>query len=85
MPRIFQAAIKFEDVIYTLKKPNRHEDIIKHMADDLGMKTPITGEQGFLDSNGNFINREDALVLARSTGQLLKEYHPKYLFSEDVW
>ena len=51
---------------------------------------PGTGqfEQGFIDQFGTFINREDALKIARNSGQLegRKKHPPEHLlFSEDLY
>ncbi len=78
------ALIATDGTMWTLPPPYRHGDIIFILA-GRGHKTPIKGEQGFVLNDGKFINREDALKLARDNGQLLKEHNPKYLFSEDLW
>jgi len=46
-------------------------------------------EQGFVDQWGNFLNRKDALIVAKSSGQILK-WCPgadgsKELFSENLY
>ncbi len=71
--------------IYQLPKPNRHHHVIKVMAED-GCKTPITGEQGFILSDGRFSNRVNAKFVAEKAGQLLDRASNGYkLFSECVW
>ncbi len=84
MHKITGVAIKRPEKLWTLPPPYRHGDIIAIIA-ARGYQIPVTGEQGFITDDGQFINREDALILVRENGQLLKEYHPKYLFSEDLW
>lgn len=46
-------------------------------------------EQGFIDQKGNFMAREEALVLAKANGQYGKYRepadHPYELFSEDLY
>ncbi len=73
----------------------RHGDILVQLR-NLGFK-PRTGyvelEQGFITSNGVFLNREEAYKHAKDCGQLSTttvhtiESHSghKELFSEDLW
>ncbi|MDF2435306.1 MAG: hypothetical protein JWP44_4937 [Mucilaginibacter sp.] len=71
------AAIQYPSgLIFSLPAPNRHHNLIWMMA-ELGIATPITGTQGFLDATGNFITREAAAILVDSD-------HKK-LYSEDLW
>jgi hypothetical protein len=42
-------------------------------------------EQGFLLDDGRFVGRTDALIVAASSGQLLKPTQHAELFSEDLW
>lgn len=82
---IIAAAIKDGAVICTLPRPSRHHDIIKAMVKS-GRPTPIDGAQGFLTSEGNFLNRADAMTVARDAGQVKRGQETKReLFSEDVW
>ncbi len=82
---IVGVAIKFNNTIHGLSKPNRHHDVIRHMADDLKLSTPIRGEQGFYDDEGAFLNRYEARVVALKTGQITKCNHHEQLFSKDLW
>ncbi len=82
--RIVGVAIIMPDKMWTLPPPYRHGDLI-FILTGRGYKTPITGQQGFVTSDGKFIDRENGLILARKNGQLLQEYNPKFLFSEDLW
>ena len=82
---ITQVAIKDHNgMIYALDKPNRHHDIIRVMA-KAGVKTPITGEQGFIDPNGRFVNRIEAAAIAIENKQIKELDSPPNLFSEDLW
>jgi len=49
--------------------------------DEYGNKTI----QGFLTTKNRFLNREDALELVKSNGQLKKELLGSELQSEDLW
>lgn len=83
--KILGVAIKYNNVVYELPKPNRHHHVIRMIG---GVKGPCI--EGFYTSEGNFLNRVDAYALAVKTGQLNrdpnpKKYQGKLLFSEDLW
>lgn len=43
-------------------------------------------EQGFLTNLNRFVNREEAMIIARNVNQLLNPMNSsKYLFSEDIY
>lgn len=76
--------------LYTSPKPQRHGGLMQEMIEDWGCEPPVVGEEGFLTSAGRFVNRKEALVLARAAGQLRRrkqpgDYDGDELFSEDVW
>lgn len=78
---IFAAAIKYRGKIYT---GQRHYQIIRDII-KLGYNK-VVGEQGFINTDGEFLNREDAAKEALRCGQIKKlKYHSKQLFSEDLW
>lgn len=80
---VVAAAIRDHDgTVYSLPAPKRHAHVIWHMA-DLGIKTPITGKQGFVTSEGGFVGREEAAMIALHAGQI--DGHRRELFSEDLW
>lgn len=90
---IVAAAIKsdYDGVIYHVPKPGRHSDVI-FMLVEQGHPRPITGLQGFLTSNGQFVDRHLALSIAYLSGQVSQELYDRKtaseeweLFSEDVW
>jgi len=83
-PTVVQAAILQDDKIYTLPRPNRHHNIIHYMILQ-GFKRPITGEQGFLLSDGTFADRYTAKIVAIEAKQKTKETKKQELFSEDLW
>ncbi len=57
---IATAALKAPNgLIYSMPRPSRHCHIIRAMV-EAGHKTPIVYEQGFLTSNGKFVDRERA-------------------------
>jgi hypothetical protein len=62
----------------------RHHEIIAQMRAS-GVEKPITGEQGFVNSDGAFLNRIDAAAEAIACGQIAKLNWPPRLYSEDLW
>ncbi|ASZ78967.1 hypothetical protein 2050H1_201 [Serratia phage 2050H1] len=87
---IVAAACKYGDVIIT---GARHYDRVMHgqlkaFSEDSELRMMDRGEvvQGFIDNQGNFHNREEALVIARAAGQIRFKHPPEYeLFSEDLY
>ncbi len=87
-PKITHVALRFEGKVWSLPAPNRHHHVIRHIVGTAGVKyVDCYGEnQGFLDDKGNYLTREEALVVATEHGQILKKSSPiNLLFSEDVW
>lgn len=74
-------AIKQNNTIHSLPKPNRHNDIIeKAMINYIGER-----EEGFVCADGSFLNRIDAGALAVKTGQVRHLQWPPKLSSVDLW
>lgn len=83
-------AVRFRETIYSLPSPKRHHDVIREIAAKTGVETVSAyGEdQGFLDEEGRYLTRKQALEVAREEGQLRDgALGPRLgiLFSEDVW
>lgn len=86
MKTITHSAIQFGGKLYSLPAPARHHDVIRLIADEnrIGINGPDI--QGFLDSNGHFVNRTDALLIALKVGQVLDPAQTgRELYSEDLW
>lgn len=85
------AAILYEGTVYSLPRPGRHCDVIRHIWEKLGDKPGeerhIRGEtQGFVTSTGRFVRREPAMRIAKAAKQLTEgKFQPCALFSEDLW
>lgn len=83
---IISAAVLYNGIIHFMPRPNRHHNIVHAMNHE---KRPILialGNQGFLDANGNFLEREEAAIRAEKCNQLKKELiAPPKLYSEDLW
>lgn len=41
--------------------------------------------QGFLDNNGNFLDRYEAFIHAKNAGQIISNTTDNELYSEDLW
>jgi hypothetical protein len=65
-----------------LGRPARHNNIIRHIHEKTG-DINITGLQGFLTSDGDFVTRTDAARIAFAAGQITEE--KDQLYSEDLW
>ena len=83
---IERAAIRRYSTVWSVPRPGRHHDVIAFMAeqgvDALGDYTT----QGFTTSEGRFVERDEAMEIAKAAGQLIAEPHaPDMLFSEDIY
>lgn len=88
IPTIDTAAIELNGVIHTVPRPGRHHTIIRILVLEKGFPPPIYGNQGFVLTDGRFVNRKEALKIALETKQttLEKCHSPGIgLFSEDLW
>lgn len=86
---IAQVAIRFHGKIYSLPAPNRHHHLIRLIIDETGVNSvdARNDDQGFLDENGTFYQREPALLHALKCNQVkdISKIRCGMLFSEDVW
>lgn len=68
-----------------LPPPARHHTIIGHMV-AAGNATPIAGAQGFMTSEGRFVDRTEGLRIAIAAAQIIRKHHSfDTLYSEDLW
>lgn len=94
--QIVAVALLIDGLIISKPRPARHGDLIYPYADRTGYIVQPE-EQGFLTSDGEFVDRKLAYTLAYLSGQLhaknpgkikpwfkLGEPGPD-LFSEDIW
>ena len=91
-PIITHVAVRFRGRTYSLPRPNRHHNVIKEIVDTTGATyVDSKGEdQGFLDSDGLYLTRQEAFMVAQASGQLRQSRlgawsNSIYLFSEDLW
>lgn len=73
-------------------KGHRHADIIHTVYNLLGKRTCTNGadctgehEQGFVTNKGRFVDRKEAMLIARAAGQLINVYATDTLYSEDLY
>ena len=89
-PRITHVAIRFQDKIWSLPAPNRHNDIIRLIVQETGVKyvDARDDDQCFLIDGQLWARRKPALRIARAAGQLKPGCLGEKLgalYSEDVW
>jgi hypothetical protein len=88
---ITHVAVRVDGVVWSLPKPFRHHHIIRVIADLTGAThidcSESRGDQGFLDANGQYLDRKHALARALTLKQVLNEDDIRcgMLFSEDLW
>jgi hypothetical protein len=83
---IVAAAIRHEGLIFTLPRPCRHHHLLQAL-NALGLPIACRRHQGFLTSEGTFVDRVEGARLAIASGQARSDrmHNPQRLFSEDVW
>lgn len=88
LPQITHVAIQYAGRVWSLPAPNRHHNVIRHIAEQTGDGIRGPDVQGFLDGNGRFLRRAQAYTLARRSGQFQRTpggYQGTDLYSEDLW
>jgi hypothetical protein len=85
------AAIRIGEAVFTLPRPNRHHNVMWWLS-TLGISSALMKDQGFVCSDGRYVERQEALILAKAAGQLIENVHggsspiaPPNLYSEDLW
>jgi hypothetical protein len=78
------AAIQFDNQLIL---GARHFDLLMHdTIRKLGISHREPHTQGFIDQRGAFLNRKEALQVAKEAGQIIKKHGPDdILFSEDIY
>jgi hypothetical protein len=87
MTIITHAAIRYNYHVYSLAKPARHADIIRHIKQINKVGIDGADIKGFLTNEMKFVNRTQAFAIAKEAGQLLNPLACKseLLFTEDMW
>ncbi len=85
--KIEKAAILFQGRVYSVFPPGRHHDVVKAIIEQNPSVTRVMPNvQGFVTSNGRFVQRDEACVIATKADQIKVKTNPAHLlFSEDVW
>ena len=78
---IIKAAVKYVDKIYT---GFDHGECFKKLNEDNMIIVHNRIEQGFVDNDGVFVDRKQAMVISKEAGQLSYETNKKTLISEDL-
>ena len=84
---IVAAAIRKNGHIWTGARHSElmYGDIQKDLCVEIGVPVRINQEdQGFWTKNGWFLNRTDALYVAKRAGQIPEDFN-KVLLSENLW
>lgn len=86
---ITHVAIRFQGAVYALPSPNRHHDVIRTIVEQTGAQyvDARNEDQGFLDADGRYLTRRQAIVSARLHGQIKDpdKIRAGQLTSEDLW
>lgn len=83
---IERAAIRRYSTVWSVPRPGRHHDVIAFMAEQGVDALGDYSTQGFTTSEGRFVERDEAMKIAKAAKQLIAAPHvPHALFSEDVW
>lgn len=78
---IVKACVRYNDILYT---GFDHGECFKKLNEDNMIIVHSEIEQGFVDSDGNFVDRKQAMIIAKESGQLAYETNKKTLISEDL-
>jgi len=82
-PTVEKAAILHAGVVYSVPRPGRHHDVIQAII--AAGKHGSFLNQGFVLSNGSYVNRAEAAAIAIASGQITVLRWPSLLYSEDLW
>lgn len=89
MEKIAAAAIKDgKGVVHQLPPPNRHGDVMGMMVSRRDWTDDESKQiQGFVTDSGRFVTREEALVIAREAGQIIRRCGGDHymLSTEGLW
>lgn len=86
--KIVAAAIQYDGITFSLPQPARHGQVM-HSVEAAGCLNPDAMAhacQGFITSEGRFVNRQEARYIAHKAGQNPKTTgSSRDLYSEDLW
>ena len=86
MKRIIGVAVKFEDGrVLALPPPARHPSVLLYSQEE-GYDSNTPSTQGFITSECQFVDRVEALQIAKDASQLLPHIEvEEQLYSENLW
>ena len=84
---IVAAAIQIDGVTISLPQPARHGQVLHASEGFIAPGFLHSATQGFLTSDGRFVTRVEAKLIAHRAGQhfIRNDPHPRDAFSEDFW
>lgn len=84
--RIIAAAV-YHGATISLPPPARHHTILQTLSITMGVDAMLVHPQneGFLASDGRFVNRVEGYHIAWKAGQLKESKQVPKLYSEDLW
>ena len=85
---IVAAAVSDGKMVFSMQRPMRHGDVLESMLVEFGLDAMEIGypdNQGFLTSEGRFVERYEAGKIACAAGQIESLKWPPLLYSEDLW
>lgn len=88
--QITHVVVNTSDEIWSMPCPTRHHNVLRLMIHH-AVRDYENEIEGFLDKDGNFLNRKQAYELAVSAGQINRRKHTpnshngNELYSEDLW
>ncbi len=84
---IVAAALLINGEVFTRPQPARHSDLIRAWREENPGERPASRDphydQGFVTSEGRWLRRAPAAILAFRSGQIQRD--KRALFSEDLW
>lgn len=87
--RIERAALWHRGIVHSVPAPGRHHDVIMKMLTKYGLGPEAQQHQGFVTSDGRYVDRKEGWRIAAAAGQLLPraptDGQGGTLYSEDVW
>ena len=86
--RIVCSALLYKEYNVLIIGPRHFDKVMQRQIDLIFMDVEVieTPIQGFIDQFGTFLNREEALVIAKEANQIIHKYNPtKLLTSEDLY
>jgi hypothetical protein len=77
-----------EGMLFWKLAPHRHHHVIAMMRENgIPLDHMMQEQQGFLTSDGGHVSREEALMIAEKSNQIIQRTgsQGEELFSEDLW